>query len=93
MRPAVELERSVRAFHPSPGAGTLLRGEPLKIWRARVAQGSGQPGELLEAERDLVVACGEGALQILELQRSGGKRLDAAQFLRGRPLEPGARVG
>ena len=93
MRPAVELERSVRAFHPSPGAGTLLRGEPLKIWRARVAQGSGQPGELLEAERDLVVACGEGALQILELQRSGGKRLDAAQFLRGRPLEPGARFG
>jgi methionyl-tRNA formyltransferase len=93
MRPAAELERAVRAFNPSPGAGTLLHGEPLKIWRARVAQGSGQPGELLEADRDLVVACGEGALQILELQRSGGKRLDAAQFLRGRPFQPGDRFG
>lgn len=93
IRPAAELERAVRAFNPSPGAGTLLRGEPLKVWRARVAHGSGQPGELLEAERDLVVACGVGALQILELQRSGGKRLDALQFLRGRPLERGARFG
>jgi methionyl-tRNA formyltransferase len=93
VRPATDLERAVRAFNPSPGAGTLLHGEPLKIWRARVASGSGQPGELLEAERDLVVACGERALQVLELQRSGGKRLDVAEFLRGRPLEPGVRFG
>jgi methionyl-tRNA formyltransferase len=41
----------------------------------------------------LVVACGDGALQLLELQRAGGKRLDAAQFLRGRALAPGARFG
>jgi methionyl-tRNA formyltransferase len=92
-RPAVELERAVRAFNPSPGAGTLLGEDPLKLWRARVASGNGQPGELLQADRDLVVACGEQALQILELQRSGGKRLDAAQFLRGHPLEPGVRFG
>jgi methionyl-tRNA formyltransferase len=92
-RPAAELERAVRAYNPSPGAGTLLAGEPLKLWRARVAPGSGQPGKLLQADRDLVVACGERALQILELQRAGGKRLDAAQFLRGRPLEPGVRFG
>ena len=92
-RVAAELERAVRAFSPSPGAGTLLEGEPLKLWRARVAPGNGQPGRVLQADRNLVVACGEQALQILELQRSGGKRLDAAQFLRGRPLEPGVRFG
>jgi methionyl-tRNA formyltransferase len=92
-RPAGELERAVRAFNPSPGAGTLLGGEPLKLWRARVASGNGQPGELLQADRELVVACGEQALQILELQRSGGKRLDARQFLRGHPLGPGIRFG
>jgi methionyl-tRNA formyltransferase len=91
--PAAELERAVRAFNPSPGASTLLDAEPLKIWRARVAHGGGQPGEVLTVDRDLVVACAEGALQILELQRPGGKRLDAAQFLRGRPLESGARFG
>jgi methionyl-tRNA formyltransferase len=91
--PAAQLERAVRAFNPSPGASTLLGAEPLKIWRARLAHGSGKPGEVLEADRDLVVACGERALQVLELQRSGGKRLDATQFLRGRPLVPGARFG
>ena len=92
-RSADELERAVRAFNPSPGAGTLLRGESLKLWRARVATGAGEPGEILQAGRELVVACGQGALRILELQRSGGKRLDAAQFLAGRPLAPGARFG
>jgi len=92
-RPAAELERAVRAFNPSPGAGTLLQGEPLKLWRASVAPGDGQPGKLLQADGDLIVACGEQALRVLELQRSGGKRLDAAQFLRGRPLGPGIRFG
>jgi methionyl-tRNA formyltransferase len=92
-RSAAELERAVRAFNPSPGAGTLLQGEPLKLWRARVAPGNGQPGKLLQADGNLVVACGEQALQVLELQRAGGKRLDAAQFLRGRPLQPGVRFG
>ena len=92
-RPAAELARAVRAFNPAPGAATVLEGEPLKVWRARLAAGKGQPGEVLQAGHDLVVACGEDALQILELQRSGGKRLDAAQFLRGRPLAPGASFG
>jgi methionyl-tRNA formyltransferase len=92
-RPAGALERAVRAFNPSPGAGTLLDGEPLKLWRSRVASRDGPPGKLLQADGELVIACGEHALQILELQRAGGKRLDAAQFLRGRPLEPGVRFG
>jgi methionyl-tRNA formyltransferase len=92
-RPAPELERAVRAFNPSPGAGTLLEGESLKVWRARLAAASGAPGTVLKADGELIVACGEHALQILELQRPGGKRLDAAQFLRGRALQPGTRFG
>jgi methionyl-tRNA formyltransferase len=89
-RPAAELERAVRAFRPVPGAWTALSGEPLKIWRARVVDERLAPGELSEK---LAVGCGEGALQILELQRAGGKRLTAADFLRGHTLARGARLG
>jgi methionyl-tRNA formyltransferase len=92
-RSAVELERAIRAFRPVPGAATVLQAESLKIWRAQVAKDRGAPGEVLRSQAELVVACGEGALQILELQRSGGKRLGAEQFLRGRPLAPGVRFG
>jgi methionyl-tRNA formyltransferase len=89
-RPAVELERAVRAFRPAPGAATRLEGEPLKIWRARIVDQRLSPGALTA---DLVVGCGSGALQILELQRAGGKRLSAVDFLRGHPLRTGARLG
>jgi methionyl-tRNA formyltransferase len=92
-RSAEELERAVRAFRPTPGAGTVLEREALKIWRARPVSGRGEPGEVLRAGPDLVVAAGQGALQILELQRAGGKRLQAGDFLRGRPLADGARFG
>jgi methionyl-tRNA formyltransferase len=87
-RPAVEVERAVRAFRPAPGASTSLEGEPIKIWRARVAKERLAPGAVTE---ELVVGCGEDALQVLELQRAGGKRLAAAEFLRGRALAPGTR--
>jgi methionyl-tRNA formyltransferase len=91
-RPAVELERAVRAFRPSPGAFAMFRGETLKIWRARVADAQGEPGTVLQAGSELVLACGRQALAISELQRAGGRRLEAAQFLRGNPLSPGARL-
>jgi methionyl-tRNA formyltransferase len=88
-RPAVELERAVRAFHP---ASTVLDGEPVRLWRGRVVQGRGAPGAVLDAAH-LVVACGENALAITQLQRAGGKRLSVADFLRGRALAPHARFG
>jgi methionyl-tRNA formyltransferase len=91
-RPACELERVVRAMRPSPGAGTTLDGEQLKVWRARVTEGSGAPGAVLRATDAIVVASGEGALAITELQRAGGKPLTAADFLRGRALAAGARL-
>jgi len=93
-RPAVELERAVRAFRPSPGAATSLDGAPLKVWRVTVTCGRGAPGELLSSsDAGLVVAAGKGALAITELQRSGGRRLAAGEFLRGHRLAPGVRFG
>jgi len=87
-RPAAELERAVRAFRPAVAS---MEGELLRLWRSRVVEGRGVPGELLRAGPDLTIACGLQALEILELQRPGGKRLAAAEFLRGRPLVPGVR--
>jgi methionyl-tRNA formyltransferase len=91
--PAAELERAVRAFRPSPGAATLLQGEAIKIWRAAIVAGQGKAGTVLAAGDALVVACGDGALAITELQRAGGTRLAVADFLRGRALSPGVQFG
>jgi methionyl-tRNA formyltransferase len=92
-RPAAELERTVRAFRPAPGALARLGAESLKIWRARVVPGAGAPGTLLEHHGSLHVACGADALAIEELQPAGGRRMGGAEFLRGRPLAPRARFG
>jgi methionyl-tRNA formyltransferase len=88
---AAQLNRRVRAFNPSPGAAARLRGVDVKIWRCSVAAGRGAPGEVLRADSSglFIVACGEGAVVLNELQRSGGKRLPATEFLRGFPLSAG----
>ena len=92
-RPARQLERAVRAFRPAPGAQTALRGERWKIWRARVVEGRGEPGTVLAATAGGIrIACGEDTLEITELQRSGGRRLRAAEFLRGFAVAPGERL-
>lgn len=90
-QPATTLERAVRAFRPAPGAFAMLEHQPVKIWRARVVDRSGEPGTVQQASDELVVACGEGALAIAELQRAGGRRLSAQEFLRGHRLPAGAR--
>jgi methionyl-tRNA formyltransferase len=93
-RPCAVLERAVRALRPSPGARSHLRGEVIKVWRARCVARAGLPGEVLESgDEGILVACGEGALLATELQRAGGKRLAAADFLRGFPLARGERLG
>lgn len=91
-RTAAEIERAVRAFRPVPGAQTHLGDEAMKIWRARVAQGGGQPGTVLDARDELRIACGEDALVVDELQMSGGRRMGASDFLRGRRIAPGTRL-
>ncbi|HXZ54931.1 MAG TPA: methionyl-tRNA formyltransferase [Burkholderiales bacterium] len=89
---ASKVNRRVRAFNPSPGAGARLRGVDLKIWGCDIAAGKGEPGEVLSADKDgLRVACGGDAVVITELQRPGGKRLKAADFLRGFAASPGER--
>jgi len=90
-RSAAELERAVRAFRPAPGAVARLGSETLKIWRARVVGASGEPGTVLEQGDALIVACGHDGLAIDELQPPGGRRMSAAEFLRGRRLPPNAR--
>ncbi len=91
---AVQIERVIRALRPLPGAATQLRDTALKLWRASVVDARGAPGSVLEASpAGIVIACGEGALRAIELQRAGGKRLAAADFLRGQRIEPGERLG
>lgn len=97
-RPASELHRRLRAFTPWPGVFTHLpTAKPvlLKIWKAEtVSASAGRPGEILQANRDgVVVRCGEDGWRILELQREGGRRLTAADFLAGHPLAPGTVLG
>ena len=89
---AATVHRKIRAFNPFPGALSVLGGERIKIWRAQLASGSGEPGAVCDAPPgQLQVACGSGAVSILELQRAGGKRLATAAFLGGYPITTGAR--
>jgi methionyl-tRNA formyltransferase len=89
-QPAEVLERRLRAFDPFPGGATVLGGQPLKVWRARVVPGTGAPGQVLPAaEGQLVVACGAGALELLDVQLPGGKRIHAREFLQRHPLATG----
>jgi methionyl-tRNA formyltransferase len=94
---AVTIDRTVRAFDPVPGAATSWSGEPVKIWRAHPATASvrvGSPGTVIAVdERAVTVACGDGALALLELQPAGGRRMSAAVFAAGRTLEVGDRFG
>ncbi|MBB5193310.1 methionyl-tRNA formyltransferase [Silvimonas terrae] len=91
---AVALDRMIRAFNPFPSAQTTLAGEALKIWRAEPVSGQGQPGEVIQADRHgLLVATGDGVLKLLEVQKAGGKRMDAAALLAGGGITVGTRLG
>ena len=93
-RPAEELARAVRAYNPMPGAYTTWQGQPLKLWRAEaITAAPAKPGTILRADgQGIVVATGDGALLLHELQRAGSKRLAAASFLAGVTLHPGDRL-
>jgi methionyl-tRNA formyltransferase len=87
--PAAALERKVRAFDPWPVAEGVIEGETLRVWRAQSrdsALGSREPGNILAASRDGIdIACGAGVLRLLEVQRAGGRRIAAADYLNARP--------
>jgi methionyl-tRNA formyltransferase len=94
-QPAVEIERRIRAFDPFPGCTARLGdsgGMAIKLWRAVPTEGAGQPGEILAVAPDgITVACGAGALALIELQKPGGRRLASADFLCGFPVTAGQR--
>ena len=89
------IDRSVRAFDPAPGAQTTLAGTALKIWEASPLPGPfGAPGVVARAgAAGIVVACGEGALNVTRLQRAGGKQMPPAAFLAGHELATGTVLG
>ena len=90
---AQRLARRIRAFDPAPGATASLAGAPMKLWRAEAEASSGieaRPGVVLAAGAEgIIVACGQGALRVIELQPAGGRRMAAAAFLAGHSLARG----
>jgi methionyl-tRNA formyltransferase len=96
-RPAAEIERRARAFSPTPGLATELAGEAVKVWRVAATSAASHdvvPGQILSAAAEGIrVATGDGVITLLELQRAGGKRLPAREFLQGFVLTPGQVFG
>jgi methionyl-tRNA formyltransferase len=94
---AVAIERLLRAFDPAPGAFTTFQDQPLKLWRAHVSSeptSGAPPGTVLASgAAGIDVQCGDGVLRLTELQRAGGRRMHAVDFLRGNRLGPGDRLG
>jgi methionyl-tRNA formyltransferase len=82
-KPAEVIERKIRGFNPWPGAFMQIGGQNLKIFSATVVDLSGQPGEILRSQGQLVIAAGKGALSLGDVQLEGNRRMSAAEFLRG----------
>ena len=85
---AQQVHNHVRGLHPWPVATMELKGKKFKVHETRVVEGKGEPGEILGLTKTgLVIACGEGAVEIRSLQAEGGKRMAAPDYFRGHPLE------
>jgi methionyl-tRNA formyltransferase len=93
-RPPQAIHNRVRGLQPWPGAQTTFRGQPLQIWRSRVASGlpPAEAGTVLRA-RPLLIACGDGALELLEVQLEGRKRIPAADFANGQRINLNENLG
>ncbi|WP_029350665.1 methionyl-tRNA formyltransferase [Bosea sp. 117] len=88
--PAAEVHDRIRGLSPFPGAWFELDGVRVKVLRTTRAEGAGAPGEVLDDA--LTIACGTGAVRLIEVQRAGAKAMAAAEFLRGNALEAGTRL-
>ncbi|HIT80132.1 MAG TPA: methionyl-tRNA formyltransferase [Candidatus Faecivivens stercorigallinarum] len=89
---ARELHNQIRGLSSWPAATTTYKGKRLKVYESRLVSMSGQPGEILDTKR-FIVACKEGALQLVSVQYEGGRRMDGDAFLRGRPPVSGEKLG
>jgi len=92
-RPAQRVHDHVRGFCPWPGAHTTFRGQPFKVHATRPAEGSGEAGTFLEVGKRVVVATGEGAVELLRVQLPGKRAIDAQAFANGARPEVGERLG
>ena len=93
-RPAKELDCFVRGMDPWPSAYTLLSGKTLKLWKVRPVEGSGKAGSVIDIGKEsFTIACGEGAIEVLEVQLEGQKRMSAGDFLKGSTLNIGQELG
>jgi len=88
-----DVHNHIRGLSPYPGAWTMHDDTRLKVYRTRRADGEGAPGEVIAADKQLRVACGEGAVEVLQIQQPGRRRLDATDFLNGYDLSVGERLG
>lgn len=90
---SMQIMRAVRAYNPFPVAYSFFNAVPVKIWQASICQGpEGEAGTVLEIDQNgIVVACGQGAIRLVVLQRQNAKALSAEQFMRGFPVYPGDR--
>ena len=87
-RTAQQVHDQVRGLQPWPVATMELQGKHFKVHETRVAAGEGEPGQILGLTKTgLVIACGEGAVEIRSLQAEGGKRMNAPDYFRGHPLK------
>ena len=85
---ACQVHNHVRGLHPWPVATMELQGRKFKVHATRVVEGSGKPGEILGLTKTgLKIACGEGAVEVIQLQAEGGKRMAAPDYFRGHPLD------
>jgi methionyl-tRNA formyltransferase len=93
-RDATQVSRGIRAYDPRPAAFTVASASEVKLFRPSLADGlSGNPGQVLEAGNELVVACGEGAVRISEVQPAGRRRMAAGDWTRGRAVAVGDILG
>ncbi len=91
-RPAAAIDCHIRGLSPFPGAWFEAKGERVKALMSSVAEGAGEPGDILGADGGVTVACGDGAVSLSALQRAGKRAQDAETFLRGFALAPGDRL-
>src|SRR5690606_19538434 len=91
-RPAQQVHNQIRGLSPHPGAWTMHGENMLKVYRSRIAEEAeraGTPGQVIQADERLVVACGTGAVELIDIQQEGKRRLHAEEFLRGYAINPG----
>lgn len=92
-KPAQQVHDLIRGLNPWPSAVSYLDGKKLKLHASRVREGSGEPGKPFAQDGVLLVYCGEGALELTEIQTENGKRMDGKSYLLGHPLERDSRFG